>query len=128
MPDPSDIKARIRALRQEEKKPTGLSISNICKTIAKGRNVFLVFDNNAERRKYQQKILQEITNYMSKEPVGGIPIGTFAGERVFSWDNGAEIAFSTDVPGDMKGNLFLEKKPVDTDVGRPEIPAEWKKN
>ncbi len=129
MPSPEEaresIKARIKALRNTDKKPPTMELSKVYATLKKGRNVFLVFDDNSTRLKYQQRILQEACDFLSKEPMGGMPKGAIAGERVYQWDNGAEIAFSTSVPGDMKGKLFMEVKPPNTDIVRPGIPSSW---
>ncbi len=129
MPTPEQaretIKARIRQLRSIDKKSPSMPLTGVYESLKKGRNVYLVFDNNAERLKHQQRILKEAAEAMNKNPLGGMPMGALAGERVYQWDNGAEIAFSTSVPGDQKGNLFMEKRPVDTDIVRPEIPDSW---
>lgn len=128
MPTPEEakkeIQARIKMVRGS-KKQTNLSMDSICTSMRRGRNVYLVFDSNAERLKYQKRILQLVSDSLNKEPLGGLPLGSLSGERVFQWDNGAEIAFSTSIPGDLDGNLPMERKPANTDIGRPEIPDSW---
>ena len=131
MPSPEEaresIKARIKALRTTDRKPPTMELNKVFAQLQKGRNVFLVFDDNSTRLKYQQRILKEACNFLSKEPLGGMPTGAIAGERVYQWDNGSEIAFSTSVPGDPNGNLFYEVKPPNTDIVRPGIPDSWTK-
>lgn len=117
--------ARMRSIKRADKRPDLASPRTLYDLLKRGAKVFLVFDNNAQRIKYQQRLIKEAAAFLDQEPVGGTPTASLAGQRVFSWANGAELALATDVPGDPKGKLFGEALPADAKQVRLSVPPDW---
>ena len=115
----------MRSIKRSDKKADTASPRAIYDLLKRGAKVFLIFDGNAQRLKHQQRLVKEAAAFMDQEPVGGVPTASFAGERVFSWPNGAELALATDMPGDPKGKLFGEALPADAKPVRLSVPPDW---
>lgn len=120
-----ELKARMRAIKAKDSRTASMSPDRVFATLKEGTSVFVVFKDNAQRIKYQRRLVQEAVKFLGKEPRGGIPKGSFAGERVFTWDGDVELALATDVPGDPKGKLAHAREPSNTLVTKISIPYSW---